>query len=353
MIPLEDALDDCLEQLENSTATVDQCLARYPQHAAELLPMLTASAQFEPARAVTAPPSFKTRNRAQLIAYMGEHPRGRKKAASPFFQFFQSGFKVAFSLGTVAVALLVISTTAAQAAMPGEALYGLKRTSEGIWRVISPDPLSVDLALNERRAEELMQAQGTDSEAAALQDYEASLVQLNTYTDPDDQQVIANRLSAQQEELQENGLVVPTLEQLLTGLDVTISPTEILATLIPTELPVTIEVPVVATLIPELPIERPTRTQVSPTRTAVPTSTNTNTAAPPPVATNTPVPVLPLPTLPLPVPTLELPTVEVPPVVETVVAPIPLLIPSIIPTVVGGVGDVVQTVVPERPPLFP
>jgi hypothetical protein len=333
MIPLEDVIDDCLEQLENGTATVEQCLARYPQHAAELRPLLMATMQFQPARTVTARSTFKTRNRAQLIAHMGEHPRGRRQAASPFFQFFQSGFKVAFSLGAVAVALLVVSTGAAQSAMPGQPLYGLKRTSENVWRAVSPDPLSVDLAISERRAEELVQVHGTDAESSLLQDYQDALEQLDTYNDADDQELIANSLSAQQQELQQGGVIVPTLEQLLDLAPLTLTPT----TEVPIQLEITEIVPVVETILPELA----TNTPKLATSTVRPSSTYTSTSEPPPPTTRTPEPVLPppLPTLPLPVPTLE-----VPPVIETAV-------PPVVSTIVGGVGDVVETVLPDLPLL--
>jgi hypothetical protein len=173
---------------------------------------------------------------------------------------------------------------------------------------------------------------GTDAESSLLQDYQDALAQLDTYHDADDQELIANSLLVQQQELQQSGVVVPTLEHLLDLAPITLTPT----TGVPVQLEITEVVPVVETILPELA----TNTPKPATSTVRPSSTYTSTSEPPP-ATRTPEPVLPppLPTLPLPVPTLE-----VPPVIETAV-------PPVVSTIVGGVGDVVETVLPDLPLL--
>ncbi len=80
---------------------------------------------------------------------MHAHPR---KTTHPGFLFM----RLAVSLAFVMLAFLAAGTVYAQSALPGETFYAWKLASENVWRAVSPDPLGVDLALAERRMNELM-----------------------------------------------------------------------------------------------------------------------------------------------------------------------------------------------------
>lgn len=129
---LYDTLEICLHALKNG-ANIDSVLARYPQQASELRPILEASQR---AREITVPrPSADVirRRRAQLLQRASEMREARRKpvwrkSAIPFFQ------RMAFAL-TLAVAFLMSGTGLVQAsssALPGENLYPVKRTWEDV-----------------------------------------------------------------------------------------------------------------------------------------------------------------------------------------------------------------------------
>ena len=129
---LYDALEICLHALKNG-ASIDSVLARYPEQASKLRPILEASQR---AREITVPrPSADVlrRRRAQLLQRASEMREARRKPAwrqsvIPFFQ------RLAFAL-TMAVVFLMSGTGLVQAsssALPGEDLYPVKRTWEDV-----------------------------------------------------------------------------------------------------------------------------------------------------------------------------------------------------------------------------
>ncbi len=330
MITLEDALDECLAQIATGQATIEECLARYPQHAPQLRRLLAAAAPLQPAPTVKPSASFKARNRAQLIAHIGEHPR-RRSAPLPFSQ---NSLRLAFSVASLVVAFFLVGTVAAQSALPGQPLYSWKRTSENAWRAIAPNPLAVDLGLTQRRADELVQMSGSEGEPVALQGYREALVQVGTYTDPTEKEAIANSLTDQKLELTNNGLTVPELEQLLSNLrtptiEATLEPTTLVVTLSPTVEP------------SQTPLPSDT---ASPVATATPSATATSQ---PPTQTSTPV----VPTVAVPTQSSSVPTLEIPTAIATVLPPeLGTVLPDIataIASPIGDVGDLISTIVPD------
>src|SRR5207244_2001911 len=82
MTDLERALEDCLTRLiedplqgMRDAVPLEMCLARYPEHAGELRRLLVTASQLERGRGVSAPPDFKARTRARLVAHIATHPR--------------------------------------------------------------------------------------------------------------------------------------------------------------------------------------------------------------------------------------------------------------------------------------
>lgn len=74
MNKIETTLEQCLNEIETGEATLDEYLARYPEHAAELTSLLHASKRLARAGNVMPSPVFKSRTRAELNAYIQSHP---------------------------------------------------------------------------------------------------------------------------------------------------------------------------------------------------------------------------------------------------------------------------------------
>ncbi len=226
MSKLEQILEESLARLANGEASLEECLSRYPEHAAELRPLLTAATLLERGQEVRPTTTFKSRTRAELMAHMRTHPR--QTPARPWTPLFSRGF--GFALGQVfnaasgfaAIAVLVLGTITvlAQTALPGDALYRWKVGSERVWRAVHLDPLETDLLLADRRVGELTSVAGNpEAEEIARQEYQQSLATLMAqYPAADSQAAISAALQEQQNNLTEAGVSVPELDRLLTSL---------------------------------------------------------------------------------------------------------------------------------------
>jgi hypothetical protein len=104
-------------------------------------------------------------------------------------------------------------TTFAQQALPGDALYNWKLTSEHVWRLTSSDQLGVDLTLSNRRVNELVVVSGDEIRSArAIEKYQELLIKFKAAEDTKDRERILPVLRAQHEALVKAGVLVPELE---------------------------------------------------------------------------------------------------------------------------------------------
>ena len=204
---LETVLDICLNQIKDGESNIDECLALYPEQAAQLEPLLKAATKLSRAREVIPNPAYKARARAQLSVYMQQNPQ--RKRVSPIF------WRVAIGVMTMLVAFLATGTTFAQQALPGDQLYDWKLTSENIWRMTSNDQLGVDITLSNRRVNELVVVSGDQmGRERALENYEKLLVKFNAAKTAKDRARILPVLRAQHESLIKAGVSIPELEAL-------------------------------------------------------------------------------------------------------------------------------------------
>ena len=202
---LETILDTCLYQIEEGEASIEECLARYPEHAAQLQPLLQAATKLSRARAVVPDPSYRMRARSQLNTYMLQNPQ--RKRVSPIF------WRVAVGFATVMLLFVASGTAFAQQALPGDTLYNWKLTSEHVWRLTSNDDLGVDIALSQRRMNELLVVSGDEARrASAIQNYEKLLLKFRNAESEHDRARILPVLQAQHKALIEAGVLVPELE---------------------------------------------------------------------------------------------------------------------------------------------
>lgn len=200
-------LDTCVTQIEEGQASLEDCLRRYPEHAAQLKPLLTAATKLSRARQVVPDPAYRARARTQLNVYMQQNPQ--RKRVSPILWRFTIAF------ATVMLLFIASGTAFAQGARPGDALYNWKLTSENVWRITSRDQLGVDLALADRRMNDLVWAfKSGDPErlARAVDRYERLLIKFNAVTDENARARILPVLRDQHEFLSNAGVVLPELE---------------------------------------------------------------------------------------------------------------------------------------------
>jgi len=204
---LETVLDICLSQIEDGESDIDECLALYPEQAAELEPLLKAATRLSRGREVVPDPAYKARTRAKLSIYMQQNPQ--RKRVSPIF------WRVAIGVMTMLIAFLATGTSFAQSALPGDQLYDWKLTSENVWRMTSSDQLGVDLTLSNRRVQEIVVVSGNQArQQRALENYQKLLVKFNATKNEKARARILPVLRAQHEALIKAGVLSPALDAL-------------------------------------------------------------------------------------------------------------------------------------------
>ena len=148
----EEVLNDCLERMRRGES-LPACLARFPQHAADLGPLLQVGQMLR-----TAPPALSaeafSRGRIDLRdAALAASSAGRGQQLSDALR------GLAIPLGLAAAALVVIFVIgAAWNSAPGDALFPLRRSALTAVVRLSPDPAfraGQHLQLAEQRLAEL------------------------------------------------------------------------------------------------------------------------------------------------------------------------------------------------------
>jgi hypothetical protein len=209
MTDLERVLEDCLDQLAGGASTVEDCLARHPEFALQLKPLLRTAGQLERARVVKPSPGVRSRTRARLTIHLRAHPHGPKQRVSPFW-------RVAVSIAVLVIALAITGTAFAQDSLPLQPLYVLKLSSERIWRAVASDPVAVDLKIADRRIQELTAASADPAQKAqALNGYVEVLARLKSESDAQNSAGILRTLRFHQTELSGRSISIPELDHML------------------------------------------------------------------------------------------------------------------------------------------
>jgi len=165
MTNVDDILEQCLTELLTGASTVEECLARYPEHTAQLEPLLRTAARVEMGSRVHPSPVFKARARSKLTMHMQAYPRRREASGFPFWRMMAG-------LAAVVLTLFVTGTVYAQGVLPGDPFYEWKLTSERAWRVVSSNTVITDLRIANRRINEMnVTVKDHDKWARALKGY--------------------------------------------------------------------------------------------------------------------------------------------------------------------------------------
>jgi hypothetical protein len=174
-LDFERTLDICLDRLQTG-ATVADCLANYPQHAAQLAPLLQVASLLEtPAGPTMSDQGLRT-GEARLLA-QAARLRARRKAGTLPLTGLIRRLAAAGIAGMVLVCGMVGVGTVSAASLPDSPLYPVKQATEAVvtWAAFTPQlQTTVHLAWAERRldeAEALLARDGTADPAvlAALE----------------------------------------------------------------------------------------------------------------------------------------------------------------------------------------
>ena len=141
-------LDECVDLISSGESSLEECLASYPEYAAQMEPILiTVLCLQEEGRDVVPSPALRSRIRGELSHAMKNNPK--KKSRFPVFFW-----RMVITASMTMLTLMMTSTVFAQEALPGENLYQWKLASETVWRAVAVDPLGTDLKLSDRRVSE-------------------------------------------------------------------------------------------------------------------------------------------------------------------------------------------------------
>jgi len=211
MNDFEAILETCVDQIAEGEASLEECLARYPQHAAQMEPILLAATHLQRGREVKPSPFLRGRIRAELNHVMKNSPP-QKRGLPLFF------WRMALNMAVLLFALMMTNTVFAQGALPGDSLYNWKLTSERVWRVFASDQLATDLRLSDRRIEEYLAVSSDETRRArVLVGYNELLARFQVEEDESARGRILLSLKSQQDSLRKVGLSIPELDSYFSG----------------------------------------------------------------------------------------------------------------------------------------
>jgi DNA-directed RNA polymerase specialized sigma24 family protein len=171
-------------------------------------------------------PTFNAYTRAWLTRYLQLRPRGpipspmgtgassrrelvtrgsRVRVPSP--RFVTVTRRMAMVSAVLMAALLFTGTAKAQSALPGDALYGWKRTSEQVWLSVSPDRVGTEIALADRRLAEWIAVEHDPVRSEhAQRDYSSMLTSLEATGGAQSRARVLPVLQAHEVKLEHSGL---------------------------------------------------------------------------------------------------------------------------------------------------
>ena len=155
----ENILDGCLERLRQGES-LEQCLARYPDRAAELEPLLRVAMASQRAASLVEPrPEFKARTRYEMQSQLHDKERKSEPKKSGLVGWVP---KWAVVVASVVLIFLLAGTgtvAASSTSMPDDTLYPVKLATERVQLRLSRGNISkarVTVRLADRRIKEIV-----------------------------------------------------------------------------------------------------------------------------------------------------------------------------------------------------
>ena len=166
MKKFEDILVQCIEDIKAGRSSIEDCLDRYPSMREQLEPLLRIALEIREAPDVKPSPGFKVRARVGLMEQIHERQAVTKWPWSRYnHQIKQIPQRRRFSMVRIIVAIVLTLSAigggtvyAAQASLPGDALYPVKLGTEQVAMMLPGDNLARaerGLEFANRRVEEL------------------------------------------------------------------------------------------------------------------------------------------------------------------------------------------------------
>lgn len=116
---LERALDACLVSIREGSASLDECLARYPDHAAELRPLLELATSLERVPVPEPDPSRAAAGRGAMLAALARQKRaGAQRRAGLRTRPARGGFRRVAAVGLAALILIMVGGLVAEFVVP-------------------------------------------------------------------------------------------------------------------------------------------------------------------------------------------------------------------------------------------
>jgi Domain of unknown function (DUF5667) len=155
----EDILNECLDKIRQGES-VEQCLARYPEQAAELAPLLRVGMASEKASSAVAPrPEFKARARYEMQSRLHDRERKTEPKKASFIGWMP---RWAAAVASVILILLIAGTgtvAASTSSMPEDTLYPVKLATERVRVGLARGDVKkarVNVRLADRRVKEII-----------------------------------------------------------------------------------------------------------------------------------------------------------------------------------------------------
>lgn len=193
---LTDQLQDCL-QLLHEGASLEECLARYPDDADELAPLLRAAAATSEAFALEVPLDVRSRVRGRVLAAWDQHEaRARRRRWQ--WRWSLPGLLPRWTAVAASLVLVVLfggagTVVASANALPGDPLYPVKELREEarVWLTRSPEErIALYSSLVKERVSELkrlVEGERAGASAIAVARLEQHLAKLDQLADTADE----------------------------------------------------------------------------------------------------------------------------------------------------------------------
>ena len=150
--------NECFESMLIKNESIDACLARYPQHAAELKPLLETTNAARAASSISPDATFRARARYEFRSALYDKMSRKERPALAW------RWRWATIASTTGVLLLTSAggvVAASSGSMPGQTLYQVKRTIENVQLTMTPSQAAkarMYATLADRRVGEIVYA---------------------------------------------------------------------------------------------------------------------------------------------------------------------------------------------------
>ena len=131
----DDILNICLDRITRDGDTIEHCLETYPEHAAELTPLLRAAHHVKKASSAEPRPEFQQAAKARFMSALAAKQQSshdnKKKRSLQVWNWQQRWATVAAAI----IAILLIgggTVTASANSLPGDMLYSVKIATENV-----------------------------------------------------------------------------------------------------------------------------------------------------------------------------------------------------------------------------